>query len=87
MATYTRVSPDTTPFRFWSLTPGFVPNIESLATLYATISASFVIEQEGLPHITQTPDEEGTQLELWNGDSPQRRLQALQIRLLREDTK
>ncbi|KIK65488.1 hypothetical protein GYMLUDRAFT_240015 [Collybiopsis luxurians FD-317 M1] len=41
------------------------------ATLYATVSASFVIEQSGLPTITQT---------LWNNDSPSRRLETLKIR-------
>ena len=45
-----------------------------LATLYATVSASFIIEQEGLPAVTYTPTEE------WNGDQPFRRLEALRKR-------
>jgi len=42
------------------------------AVLYATVSASFTIEQYGLPPIG--PDT------LWNGDSPQRRVEELQNR-------
>jgi hypothetical protein len=42
--------------------------------LYATVSASFIIEQEGLPAVTYTPMEE------WNGDQPLRRLDALRKR-------
>lgn len=45
-----------------------------LAALYATVSASFIIEQEGLPVVTYTPTEE------WNGDQPLRRLDALRQR-------
>ncbi|KAF5321091.1 hypothetical protein D9619_000958 [Psilocybe cf. subviscida] len=45
------------------------------ATLYATVSASFVIEQEGLPSL-QSKDGE-----TWNGDSPQWRLKLLRKRL------
>jgi len=44
------------------------------AVLYATVSASFIIEQEGLPAVTYTPMEE------WNGDQPLRRLDALRKR-------
>ncbi|KAL7282156.1 hypothetical protein ACG7TL_003625 [Trametes sanguinea] len=51
------------------------------ATLYASVSASFIIEQEGLPRLTHAVDETGRQVELWNGDSPQRRLKELQDRL------
>ncbi|CDO74016.1 hypothetical protein BN946_scf185043.g65 [Trametes cinnabarina] len=51
------------------------------ATLYATVSASFTIEQEGLPRFTLATDANGHQTELWNGDSPQRRLEELQERL------
>ncbi|KAF4620006.1 hypothetical protein D9613_005580 [Agrocybe pediades] len=43
------------------------------ATLYATVSASFIIEQEGLPTISSTPNS----AEVWNADSPQRRLEEL----------
>ena len=44
----------------------------STAVLYATVSASFTIEQYGLPPIGL-----GT---LWNGDSPERRVEELQNR-------
>ncbi|KAF9534408.1 Ribokinase-like protein [Crepidotus variabilis] len=44
------------------------------ATLYASVSASFTIEQEGLPLVTQSLDE------TWNGDRPLRRLQVLRER-------
>ncbi|KAI9001247.1 Ribokinase-like protein [Trametes punicea] len=54
------------------------------ATLYATVSASFIIEQEGLPRLTRATDGSGKQIELWNGDSPQRRLKELQDRLVVE---
>ncbi|KAI0356585.1 Ribokinase-like protein [Trametes cingulata] len=54
------------------------------ATLYATVSASFTIEQEGLPRLTGTSNVKGEQqLEEWNGDSPHRRLRELQDRLAR----
>lgn len=42
------------------------------ATFYAAVSASFTIEQEGLPVLS-----EGNQ---WNGDSPRRRLEKLRAR-------
>jgi len=42
--------------------------------LYATVSASFIIEQEGLPAVTYTPTE------AWNGNQPFRRLDALRKR-------
>ncbi|OCH94244.1 Ribokinase-like protein [Obba rivulosa] len=51
------------------------------ATLYATVSASFVVEQAGLPVLTRVTDNDGTVHELWNGDSPERRLKELQKRL------
>ncbi|KAI0751412.1 Ribokinase-like protein [Daedaleopsis nitida] len=54
------------------------------ATLYATVSASYIIEQAGLPSLTQAAAEA---TELWNGDSPNRRLHALQDRLASKDTK
>ncbi|TFK56064.1 Ribokinase-like protein [Heliocybe sulcata] len=40
------------------------------AALYATVSASFVIEQEGLPLLS-------SETNLWNSDSPKRRLERL----------
>ncbi|KAF9468956.1 Ribokinase-like protein [Collybia nuda] len=51
-------------------------NVEE-ATLYATVSASFTIEQEGLPTVIQSPD---LSQEKWNDDSPQRRLELLKMR-------
>ncbi|KAH9853707.1 Ribokinase-like protein [Lenzites betulinus] len=51
------------------------------ATLYATISASFTIEQEGLPRLRHETAEGSKQVEHWNGDSPARRLKELQERL------
>ncbi|KAI0637860.1 Ribokinase-like protein [Trametes polyzona] len=50
------------------------------ATLYASVSASFTIEQEGIPRLTH---EDGGQVERWNGDAPERRLKELQERLAR----
>lgn len=49
----------------------------STAVLYATVSASFVIEQEGLPHLTCKASEVESGAELWNGDIPKRRLDKL----------
>ena len=45
-----------------------------IAILHASVSASFVIEQEGLPVISEEP--KGT----WNGDDPFRRLDILRKR-------
>jgi len=47
----------------------------STAVFYASVSASFIIEQEGLPII----EADGGSLKL-NGDSPTRRLSELQHR-------
>ncbi|KAF9221896.1 Ribokinase-like protein [Gyrodon lividus] len=44
------------------------------ATLYASVSASFVIEQQGLPSLSVNAK---TGVEEWNNDSPQRRVDAL----------
>lgn len=44
------------------------------ATLHASISASFVIEQEGLPVMSE--ESAG----IWNGDDPFRRLDILRER-------
>lgn len=44
-------------------------NHNHIATLYASVSASFVIEQEGLPILST----EG----FWNNDSPHRRLELM----------
>ncbi|GBE79246.1 Ribokinase-like protein [Sparassis crispa] len=51
------------------------------ATLYATVSASFTIEQEGLPRLTHTETNDGEAIEEWNRDLPRRRLKELQRRL------
>lgn len=51
------------------------PLTRSAAVLYASVSASFVIEQEGLP--LMEPDGASWR---WNGDSPQRRLTDLRNR-------
>lgn len=50
------------------------------ATLYATISAAFVIEQEGLPQMSEVVNDEGSTVTMWNGDSPEQRLRLLQDR-------
>ncbi|KAL4075809.1 Ribokinase-like protein [Scleroderma citrinum] len=52
----------------------------SRATLYAAVSASFVIEQGGLPTLRMTP--EG--VEVWNNDVPMRRVGALRQRCVRK---
>ncbi|KAI0676919.1 Ribokinase-like protein [Trametes maxima] len=56
------------------------------ATLYATVSASFIIEQEGLPRLTQTTGTDGEHIERWNGYLPKRRLRELQVRLAANST-
>ncbi|KAJ3555146.1 hypothetical protein NM688_g2740 [Phlebia brevispora] len=47
------------------------------ATLYATVSSSFIIEQEGLPILSRREEANGTIVELWNGETPQSRLELL----------
>jgi len=49
------------------------------ATLYGTVSASFAIEQEGLPLMTLDP--QNPDWPMWNGDSPRKRLAGLRTRL------
>ncbi len=49
-----------------------------IAVLYATVSASFVIEQEGLPVLTHATDDEGS-TECWNNETPQSRLEKLLV--------
>jgi len=44
------------------------------ATFYASVSASFTIEQAGLPTLSRATNSNTTQ---WNGDFPQRRLKEL----------
>ncbi|OJT10494.1 hypothetical protein TRAPUB_12932 [Trametes pubescens] len=54
------------------------------ATLYATVSASFIVEQEGLPRLTQVEEnaaDGAARAEQWNGDSPLRRVEELQRHL------
>ena len=48
----------------------------SSASLYATLSAAYTIEQKGLPKLTQDDS-----IELWNNDRPTDRLQELKSRL------
>ncbi|EKM59724.1 uncharacterized protein PHACADRAFT_250406 [Phanerochaete carnosa HHB-10118-sp] len=51
------------------------------AVLHASVSASFAIEQGGLPALTQKIGDDGSIVELWNGDTPQWRLEGLRARL------
>ncbi|OBZ76786.1 Uncharacterized protein C16C9.01c [Grifola frondosa] len=51
------------------------------ATLYATVSASFTIEQEGLPRLSRDLGVDGEVTERWNGDLPRVRFEELQRRL------
>ncbi|KAF8845706.1 Ribokinase-like protein [Paxillus ammoniavirescens] len=44
------------------------------AALYASVSASFIIEQQGLPSLSVNPE---TGVEEWNNDLPQRRIDVL----------
>ncbi|KAI6004097.1 Ribokinase-like protein [Pisolithus albus] len=53
------------------------------AAFYATVSASFVIEQSGLPALSIRPE---TGLEEWNHDLPHRRVNALATASLRQNT-
>jgi hypothetical protein len=48
-----------------------------IAAFYASVSASFTIEQAGIPTISSS-DVQGPAL--WNDDLPERRLQALRAR-------
>jgi hypothetical protein len=57
--------------------------IQRSAAFFATISASYTIEQHGLPRITRpSSDVLG---EEWNGDSPWKRLQELKARSAKND--
>ncbi|KAI0092828.1 Ribokinase-like protein [Irpex rosettiformis] len=47
------------------------------AVLYATISAAYTIEQEGLPNLSRTSNGE----EYWNGEDPKERLKQLRSRM------
>jgi len=49
------------------------------AALFGAVSASFAIEQEGLP--SMTPNPESQDWPSWNGDFPRRRLAELRKRL------
>ncbi|KAG9002825.1 hypothetical protein FRB94_003628 [Tulasnella sp. JGI-2019a] len=51
------------------------------ASLYASVSASFAIEQAGLPSIAKPVVEGGP--ELWNGDDPHARLEIMRTRTVR----
>lgn len=52
------------------------------AVLYASVSASFIIEQEGLPSLE--PDGDSW---MWNKDSPRRRLSNLRNRAVAKDAR
>jgi len=54
------------------------------ATYYATVSAGFIIEQEGLPNLS-LKTMAGNSVEEWNGDSAQRRLEELRTRHRRNE--
>jgi len=53
------------------------------AAFFATISASYTIEQHGLPRITRPSSD--VLSEEWNGDSPWKRLQELKARHAKND--
>jgi hypothetical protein len=57
--------------------------IQRSAAFFATISASYTIEQHGLPRITRPSSD--VLSEEWNGDSPWRRLQELKARHAKND--
>jgi hypothetical protein len=57
--------------------------IQRSAAFFAAISASYTIEQHGLPRITRPSS--GVLSEEWNGDSPWRRLQELKARHAKND--
>lgn len=52
-----------------------------LAAMYGSVSASYIIEQQGLPNLTRQYSENGGVTELWNGDSPTRRLGELERKI------
>ena len=53
-------------------------HVSPSAALYGTVSASYTVEQLGLPKITRASSE--VRSEEWNGDSPWGRLQELKAR-------
>jgi len=53
------------------------------ASLYATVSASYAIEQYGLPRLSSQILPDGSAVELWNGDEPPSRLQSFKERASR----
>ena len=52
-----------------------------LAAMYGSVSASYIIEQQGLPNLTRQYSENGGVTELWNGDSPTQRLEELERKI------
>lgn len=64
-------------------TPWVDELIQRSAAFFATISASYTIEQHGLPRITRTSSD--VLGEEWNGDSPWKRLQELKARNAKND--
>lgn len=62
------------------------------AALYATVSASFVVEQLGLPELIPYSDRGSDgggdrEVDLWNGEDPQKRLEELRWRIKGEEQK
>jgi len=57
-------------------------SLVATATLYASVSASFIVEQDGLPNFSLQVSE-NSMLEKWNGDLPERRLEESRARLRR----
>src|SRR5712671_4280783 len=64
-------------------TPRFDGLILRSAAFFATISASYTIEQHGLPRITRPSSD--VLSEEWNGDTPWRRLLELKARHAKKD--
>ncbi|KAF8341211.1 Ribokinase-like protein [Cantharellus anzutake] len=52
------------------------------ASFYATVSASYTIEQYGLPLLTSRTSSDGSKIELWNGENPFSRLKNVKDRFL-----
>lgn len=67
------------PWHLPSLLYHLLVALSSTATLYGLVSASFVIEQTGLPALSTQCHKE-CEVELWNKDSPKRRLEELRVR-------
>lgn len=57
--------------------------MSTTAALHASVSASFTIEQQGLPRLSHGGSAVGneTAIEEWNGESPSSRLKELRKRM------